>query len=78
MHQRGQADRIEQAGNSFHQRVCDGFAALAQPTDAGHPHPLSSGPTVEILGDRPIETVAAEIQQVLQQQIANWFPADSK
>ncbi len=78
MHQRGQADRIEQAGNSFHQRVCDGFTALAQTTDAGKPHPLSSGPTVEIFGDRPIETVAAEIQQVLQQQIAHWFSTTSK
>lgn len=78
MHQRGQADRIEQAGKSFHQRVCDGFTALAQATNAGQPHPLSSGPTVEIFGDRPIETVATEIQQVLQQHIAHWFPIDSK
>ncbi len=78
MHQRGQADRIEQAGSSFHQRVCDGFAALAQSTDAGAPHPLSSGPTVEISGDRPIETVAADIQQVLQQKMASWFPANAQ
>ena len=78
MHQRGQADRIEQAGNSFHQRVGDGFAALAQPTATGSPQPLSSGPTVEIAGDRPIETVAAEIQQVLRQKIDQWFSKSLK
>ena len=76
MQQRGQADRIEQAGASFHQRVCDGFAALAEPTDEGEPNPLSSGPTVKISGDRPIETVATDIQQVLRQKISDWFPSE--
>ena len=74
MHQRGQADRIEQAGSAFHQRVSDGFQSLAQPTAAGTPNPLSSGPTLKVEGDRPIETVAANIQQILRQQIALWFP----
>ena len=77
MQQRGQADRIEQAGISFHQRVCDGFAALAEPTNTGEPNPLSSGPTVKIAGDRPIETVAIDIQQVLQQKISDWFLEES-
>lgn len=73
MHQRGQADRIEQAGDRFHQRVSEGFSALAERTADGELNPLSSGPIVEILGDRAIEMVAAEIQQVIRQQIAGWY-----
>ena len=77
MHQRGQADRIEQANAAFHQRVNDGFTALAKPTDRDtYPlgiHPLSSGLTVEIPGDRSIEAIAEHIQQVLQQKISDWF-----
>lgn len=73
MHQRGQADRIEQAGDVFHQRVSDGFAALAQLEEDGSPNPLSSGPTVKIPGDRAIEAVAADIRRVLQQKIAGGF-----
>ena len=70
MQQRGQADRMELAGDGFHQRVGEGFAALA---DEGRDSLLSSGPTVEIRGDRPIETVAAEIQQVIRQRIVQWY-----
>ena len=73
MHQRAKADRIEQADLEFHQRVADGFAALATAVD-GRANPYSSGPTVEIDGDRPAPAVAAQIQQVLQQQLAQWYP----
>lgn len=66
MQQRGQADRIEQASSQFHQRVSEGFAALA------------SGPTVEINGDRPIEVVAHDIQHIIQQRIAQWYPSLSQ
>lgn len=70
MQQRGQADRMELAGDRFHQRVWSGFAALAE---GGDNHLLSSGPTVEIMGDCDIEKVAAEIQQVIRQQMAQWY-----
>ena len=70
MQQRGQADRMELAGDGFHHRVGAGFAALA---DGGKDHLLSSGPTVEIRGDRPIETVAADIQRVIRQRITQWY-----
>lgn len=73
MHQRAQADRIEQANLQFHQRVADGFTALAT-ADEDHPNPYSSGPTAEIDGDHPVAAVAAQIQQVLQQQLAQWYP----
>lgn len=74
MHRRAQADRIEQAGVQFHQRVADGFAAIATPDELGRANPYSSGPTVEIKGDRPASAVAAQIQQVLQQRLAQWYP----
>lgn len=73
MQQRGSADRIEQASNAFHQRVSDGFLALAKPTEKGDRHPLSSGPTIEIAADRPVEIVATQIQQALRQKISEWF-----
>jgi dTMP kinase len=63
MQQRGQADRIEQASALFHERVCAGFAQLA----AGAA--LSSGPTVEIDGDRAVDAVADEIRQVVQDRL---------
>lgn len=74
MRQRAQADRIEQASLPFHQRVADGFAALATPDQWGQANPYSSGPTAEIEGASPPETVAAQIQQVLQQQLVQWYP----
>lgn len=74
MRQRSQADRIEQASLQFHQRVADGFAALATADRWGQANPYSSGPTAEIEGDRPTQAVTAQIQQVLQQQLAQWYP----
>lgn len=80
MQQRGQADRIEQASGAFHRRVSEGFAALAAEhagkgeKEKGGEGFLSSGPMVEIEGDRAVETVAAQIQQIVQQQIAQWYP----
>ncbi len=80
MQRRGQADRIELASEAFHQRVSEGFAALAaeskrrgEKEKKGKKTFLSSGPMVEIEGDRPVETVAAQIQQIVQQQIAQWY-----
>lgn len=74
MQQRAQADRIEQAGDGFHQRVAAGFAALAQPLADGSVKAISSGPTVVVNGDRPMATVAAHIQQIIQQRLAQWYP----
>ena len=82
MHRRGQADRIEQAGAAFHQRVSDGFAALAGAAPAEPAQQIttetasfsSSGPTEKIAGDRPEEVVAVHIQQIIQQQLAQWYP----
>jgi dTMP kinase len=82
MQQRGQADRIEQASGEFHQRVSEGFAALAAGQVSGDLEAElddpSSGPTVEINGDRPIEAVANDIQHILQQRIAQWYPSLSQ
>ncbi|MBE9059407.1 dTMP kinase [cf. Phormidesmis sp. LEGE 11477] len=64
MRSRGQADRIEQASMAFHQRVSEGFAALAK----------ESAMTVSVAGDRPIEEVAMSIQQVLQVRLRQWYP----
>ncbi|MGC1310505.1 MAG: dTMP kinase [Phormidesmis sp.] len=72
MHQRGQADRIEQASQRFHQRVSEGFAALAAAN--GEMAALSSGPTEEIAGDRPIDVIATHIQTIIHQRIAQWYP----
>ncbi|MEL7359258.1 MAG: dTMP kinase [Cyanobacteria bacterium J06560_6] len=81
MRQRGQADRIEQAGLAFHQRVNAGFSALANPathakTSSGTTEqlPANSGPTVEIDGNRSIEEVSAQIQQVIQARLSQWYP----
>ncbi|NJM99012.1 MAG: dTMP kinase [Phormidesmis sp. RL_2_1] len=74
MRQRAQADRIEQASLRFHQRVADGFAALAQPMADGRANPMSSGPIAAVEGDRSIEAIAAHIQQILQQKLAQWYP----
>lgn len=80
MQQRGQADRIEQASAAFHRRVGEGFAALAAESEAkgGKAEEergfLNSGPMVEIEGDRPVEAVAAQIQQIFQQRLAQWYP----
>lgn len=73
MHQRGQADRIEQASQAFHQRVHDGFAALATQTHEQAMHPHSSGLIKNIDGNRSIDAIATDIQQILQQQLAQWY-----
>jgi dTMP kinase len=87
MHQRGQADRIEQASGLFHQRVSEGFAALAANSqaaeeaadkmaggDCADENLYGSGPTVEVDGDRPASVVAAEIQQIFQRRLGEWYP----
>jgi dTMP kinase len=56
------ADRIEASGEAFLQRVCDGFAALAQ-----HPG------WCRIPADQPLEAVTAAIQAVL---IQHYRPLD--
>lgn len=81
MQRRGQADRMEQASEAFHQRVSDGFAAIANaapseksPEKSSSSSSSSSGPTEKIAGDRPEEEVAAHIQQIIQQRLAQWYP----
>ena len=59
---RSQADRIEQASMAFHQRVSDGFAALAK-----------DDRTVTVAGNRPVDQVAASIQQVLRSRLEQWY-----
>jgi len=73
MAQRGEADRMEQAGRDFHQRVCEGFTALANP-EANDPNPYSSGPIVEIDGNQSLDSVSIQIQTVIQQRIQQWYP----
>ena len=81
MHQRGKADRMEQANEAFHQRVSKGFAALAgaassekSPEKSPEKSSFSSGPTETVAGDRAEEVVAAHIQQIIQQRLAQWYP----
>lgn len=82
MQQRGEADRMEQAGKDFHTRVCEGFEALANPavthTASGASKdsstPYSSGPMVEIDGNQSLEVVSTHIQDVIQQRIRQWYP----
>jgi dTMP kinase len=62
-HQRGQADRLELADLGFHQRVRQGFAALA----AAHPERILR------IDARPPETqVAEEIQQQFTPLLEQW------
>ena len=68
MQQRGEADRMEQAGGAFHQRVCEGFTAL------NDSNPYSSGPIVEIDGAQSLDSVSMQIQTVIQQRIQQWYP----
>ena len=62
--QRGTADRIEQANLSFHQRVQQGFTALAQ----RHPQRI-----VRIDATLTETEVAKQIQTVLQQRFGQWY-----
>ncbi|MFK8184930.1 MAG: dTMP kinase [Phormidesmis sp.] len=81
MQQRGEADRMEQAGKAFHTRVCGGFEALATPlsktgdeTSEDDINPYSSGPMVEIDGNQPLEAVSVQIQDVIKQRVKQWYP----
>lgn len=76
MRSRGEADRIEQAGEAFHRRVWKGFSVLASGTssEGDAVSPRSSGPTFEIDGDRDLEAVSNQIQTVIQQKIDQWYP----
>ncbi|PSB26005.1 dTMP kinase [Stenomitos frigidus] len=61
---RGAADRIEQADLSFHQRVQQGFTALAQQ----HPQRIA-----RIDASLREAEVAQQIQTVLEQHFAEWY-----
>jgi dTMP kinase len=60
---RGERDRIEQATLDFHQRVQQGFQALAR----AYPQRI-----VRIDASQDETTVAAEIQRVLGDRLASW------
>lgn len=62
--QRGAADRIEQAALAFHQRVQQGFQALA----AAHPDRI-----LRIDADRSPTEVAAQIQAALLHFLQTWY-----
>ncbi|MGB5915473.1 MAG: dTMP kinase [Phormidesmis sp.] len=75
MRQRGDADRIEQASREFHQRVNSGFAALAADSrDDSLSGGISSGPIIEIDGNLSIEAVSSDIQKVVSDRLAQWYP----
>ncbi|NJL87896.1 MAG: dTMP kinase [Leptolyngbyaceae cyanobacterium SM1_1_3] len=64
-HERGLADRIEQADLSFHRRVQQGFAALAQ----NNTHTIKP-----IAADRTQAAIAQQIQSILQASLSQWYP----
>lgn len=63
-----QPDRIEAGALGFHQRVQQGFTALAQ----ADPQRI-----VRIDASQPEAAVAAQIQTVLQQRLSTWYPRPS-
>ena len=65
---RGQrpADRIEASGEAFLQRVCDGFAQLAQQPGWRR-----------IAADQPVEAVTAEIQEAIRKACGAAHPIDA-
>jgi dTMP kinase len=63
-HQRGAADRMEQADPAFHQRVQGGFEALA----AQHPERI-----VAIDATGAVDAVAAEIFAVVEGYLQQWY-----
>lgn len=63
-HQRGKADRIEQADLNFHERVQQGFTALAQ----AHPHRIT-----RINATQPEAAVFQEIQAILCDRLTKWY-----
>jgi dTMP kinase len=62
--QRGAHDRMEQATLAFHQRVQRGFSELAQ----AFPHRI-----VRIDASPSEQTVAEQIQAIVQQKFAEWY-----
>jgi dTMP kinase len=62
--QRGSADRMEQSGLEFHQRVRQGFIDLA------HANPQN---TVKIDASKPQDDVAQQIQTALQHYLSSWY-----
>lgn len=67
--QRGAADRMEQSDYSFHQRVREGFQALAQ----AQPDQIC-----RIDASQAEDDVAHAIQTVLMQHLCQWYPLLSK
>lgn len=67
--QRGTIDRIEQADLSFHQRVQQGFAELAE----RYPQRIT-----RIDASQTEAIVAEQIQTVLSQQFAKWYGLERK
>lgn len=65
---RGTADRMEQADLAFHRRVQQGFTALA----AAHPHRI-----VRVDASRSEAEVQEQIQMILTQKFAQWYPDNS-
>lgn len=65
---RGTLDRIEAAEAGFHQRVQQGFEALA----LAHPQRI-----VPVTAGAEEEAVAQQIQQILQQRLQAWYPLKS-
>lgn len=61
---RGQLDRMEQTSLEFHQQVQQGFETLAEQ----HPERI-----VAIAAAQPEETVAQQIQTVMEQRLQAWY-----
>lgn len=66
MQQRGEADRIEQADFTFHQRVQQGF------TDQARTYPQR---IVRVDANQSEARVAQHIQDILRQRLTEWYPA---
>jgi dTMP kinase len=64
-HRRGAVDRMEQADLAFHQRVYQGFKALAQQ----YPQRI-----VAIPAAGSVEAVSQTIQTVVEQHLQQWYP----
>jgi len=62
--QRGSIDRMEQADMAFHQRVEQGFAALA----AAHPQRI-----VSVVAAAPRAEVTRQIQTIVMQRLQQWY-----
>ena len=69
---RGRADRMEQSGDEFHQRVAAGFSRFATPEwQAAHPE---CGPVVTVDAAGSIEAVGQRIDAVLSARWPETFP----